>query len=167
MRGVPSLAHMSSLPVDIEQGETLLRSLKKHDVNIAANKPKARAFKPSAGDPSNVSLIRQRIGSDASKDAAVEHVHGDDYWGFAKARHEDLQPHCVSIQDDRDAFLGHAGMALGYEVPKGPPHTPADQTDAYDEAMEGLQRITEVVTVVADQYPGDAGWSKENDPLEA
>lgn len=139
-----------SLPLDIDPEETLLRSLRKRDVDRAAWRVKAGSLKPGSGGGSDVSLIRQRIGEAESRAAAVDNVHGVDFWGFGSATASALLGHAASLTDDRATFLGHANLDLGFEIPAGPPNTPPEMTEAYEDGMKRLVALAQEFKVLED-----------------
>jgi hypothetical protein len=139
-----------SLPLEIEPDEILLRSLRKRDVDRAAWRVKAGSLKPGSGGGSDVSLIRQRIGEAASRAAAVDNVHGEGFWGFGAATASALLEHAKSVTDDRVTFVGHANLDLGFEIPAGPPNTPPEMTEAYEEGMRRLVALAHEFNVQED-----------------
>lgn len=100
------------------------------------------ALKPG-GARTELSLIRGRIGAVEAREAAIEHVHGSEFWVFGEASAKSLAPHAISILDDPETFIGHANMDLGYSLPAGPPNTPAEMTAAYEIAMTKLKLLAQ------------------------
>ena len=99
---------------------------------------KAGALKPGSSGRGAVSLIRGRIGEENATAAAKTYVHPKDFWGFGAALAGVLSVHCEALEDDRATFCGHANMLLGYTIPAGPPNTPPEMTQVYEDAMKRL-----------------------------
>lgn len=138
----------TSLPLEIDPGEVLLRSMRKQDLNRADNQIKITALKPGKEDRQCLSLIRERIGQEQATLAARTFVHGENFWGFGKCTAANLSAHSTMIEDDRATFMGHANMTLGYQIPPGPPNTPPEMTEAYAEARARLIGLASAFQVV-------------------
>jgi hypothetical protein len=143
-----------SLPVEIDGSEVLLRSLRKKDVSRLEMVIKVSSLKPGSKDRNSLSLIREAIGVEAARAAAIEHVHHEEFWGFGAAAAGELREHSKSLRDDRAAFYGHAEMELGFEIPAGPPNTPPDMTAVYEAAVQRLIALAKVFRVAETRLTG-------------
>jgi hypothetical protein len=146
------------LQVEIESGETLLRSLRLADVNRARGTVKVGSLKSGSEGGTEVSLIRQSIGDTPAKQAAIEHVHHAKFWGFGVALAEALLRH-GTLHDDRATFYGHANLDHGYDIPAGPPNTPPGMTEAYEEGMRRLVALAEEFRVAQDEDLSAFEWT--------
>jgi len=120
---------------------------------------KAAALKPVRSDPYAVSLIRQRIGDNEAKIAAVTNVHPAGFWGFGVAIAGALIFHARGIIDDPDTFDGHANLEIMYDIPRGEANEPPVMDEEYEEAMRHLAALGSVFSVLEDPSPEQSGWT--------
>lgn len=161
LREAQLVSDSQPLPIEIDPDETLLRSVRKGDVNRSTMFIKAGALKPVKSDPYSISLIRSQIGALESKQAAINEVHGADFWGFGVAVAHTLAPHSRNLADDRATFFGHANLEIDYDIPPGPPNTPPDMDDAYEMAMSRLIALAKQFPVVEDEGHTADEWGGE------
>lgn len=140
----------SALPVDIDQDETVLRSLRRTDLNNALTAIRPGSLKPQRAGNGKLSFIRERIGLIESRASAITYVHGDLFRGFGLVKTNTLLGYVESISDDRNHFVGHADAALGFEIPLGPPNTPANMDDVYENAMKRLLAFSGAFSIQLD-----------------
>lgn len=149
------------LPREISANETLLRSVRKNDINRAKQSVKWSALKATPKGDGKLSLIRQQVGDDLAKNSAVEKIHGADFRGFGRATADTLREHCESIEDDPEPFPGHANLIYGFEMP-GPhpgPHEPQQVSDAYGLLQNRLMLLGDAMKIATDPAPTESGWS--------
>ena len=119
---------------------------------------KSAAIKPVRSDPYAVSLIRQKIGDDESKRAAIANVHKTDFWGFGAATAANLMPHARAIEDDRAAFFGHANLEITYDIPRGEPNSPPVITAEYELAISNLLALAKEFRIFKDEGDDASKW---------
>lgn len=142
----------------LSHDDQLLRSLRVQDVARREGRIKANALKPTKAADGKLSLIRHSSDESEAKAAAVMHVHTQGFWGFGSAKKGAIDPHVYAVTYTPHVFPGHVDVELGFEIPAGPPNTPAGMDEKYKIAMKNLIALAGEFRVHEDSTPESDTW---------
>jgi hypothetical protein len=122
---------MCDIPIEVDDGEKIVRAMMASHVNHAKTKLKPRAFR-SRPRCDEVSVIRRTYtGSDfcKAKGRAIASASGMEYVGLVVLLASQIRQAGSEITDSRDEFCGHAHISHGIVVPLNEPLPPQENLE--------------------------------------
>jgi hypothetical protein len=116
-------------------------------------------LRPGREAEGRLSLIRQLIGDNLAKQAAVTFVHHGEFWGFGRATVVRIAAHGQSLTVTTEPFEGHLDLLLGYPTPAKNPGEPEVVTVEYAKAIDLLGKLADEFEIIQDDRPEDNEWT--------